>query len=129
MRKKLLLITALGGSLAIIGAGSASSLQVGAGDLTVTVPGTGGGNVLPQCVDLSDNDGDGAVDLADPGCSGPLDTDEYNAPTDGSGGSAGSGGTTTGGGTTTTTPGTTTGTTTTPSKGKAKAPKLKVGAG
>src|SRR5918996_1768295 len=129
MRKKLLLITALGGSLAIIAAGSASSLQVGTDDLTVTVPGTGGGNILPQCADLSDNDGDGAVDLADPGCSGPLDTDEYNAPTDGSGGSGGSGGTTTGGGTTTTTPGTTTGTTTTPSKGKGKAPKVNVGAG
>jgi hypothetical protein len=129
MRKKLLLITALGGSLAIIAAGSASSLQVGTDDLTVTVPGTGGGNILPQCADLSDNDGDGAVDLADPGCSGPLDTDEYNAPTDGSGGSGGSGGTTTGGGTTTTTPGTTTGTTTTPGKGKVKAPKVNVGAG
>jgi hypothetical protein len=128
MRKKLLLITALGGSLAIIGAGSASSLQVGAGDLTVTVPGTGGGNVLPQCADLSDNDGDGAVDLADPGCTGPVDTDEYNAPTDGSGGSGGSGGTTTGG-TTTTTPGTTTGTTTTTGKGKGKAPKIDAGAG
>jgi Transglycosylase SLT domain len=128
MRKKLLLITALGGTLAIIAAGSASSLQAAAGDLTVTVPGTGGGNVVPQCADLSDNDGDGAVDLADPGCSGPLDTDEYNAPSDGSGGTTTGGGTTTSGGTTsTTTPGTTTtGTTTT--AGKGKAPKIGGGA-
>jgi hypothetical protein len=127
MRKKLLVIIALGSALAIVAAGSASSLQVGAGDLTVTVPGTGGGDVLPQCADLTDNDGDGTVDLADPGCSGgALDNDEYNAPTGGSGGSggsAGSGGTTTSGGTTSTST-TATGTSTT---GKTKAPK--VGAG
>src|SRR5919108_562163 len=98
MRKKLLVIIALGSALAIVAAGSASSLQVGAGNVTVTVPGTGGGNVLPQCSDLSDNDGDGSVDLADPGCSGPLDGDEYNAPTGGR--------TTPGGGTTTTRGGT-----------------------
>jgi Transglycosylase SLT domain len=127
MRKKLLVIIALGGALAIIGAGSASSLQVGAGDLTVTVPGTGGGSgggggVLPTCTNLSDDDGDGAVDLADPGCSGPLDSDEYNAPTGGSGGSgggtttAGGGTTTSGGGTTSSTTTTTTGTTTGKSK-------------
>ena len=74
MRKKLLVIIALGGALAIIAAGSASSLAVGTDDLTVTVPGTatGGGNVLPQCADLCDNDGDGLVDLGDPGCSSPA---------------------------------------------------------
>ena len=106
MRKKLLVIIALGGALAIIAAGSASSLQVGAGDLTVTVPGTGttGGNVLPQCADLSDNDGDGLVDLGDPGCSSPVDNDEYNAPTGSSGGS--------GGGSSTGSTGSTTGSTT-----------------
>src|SRR4051812_21949412 len=108
MRKKLLVIIALGGALAIIAAGSASSLQVGAGDLTVTVPGTGttGGNVLPACSDLSDNDGDGLVDLGDPGCSSPADGDEYNAPT---GGSGSGGGSSTG----STTSGTTSSTTTT----------------
>jgi Transglycosylase SLT domain len=128
MRNKLLVIIALGGALAIIAAGSASSLQVGAGDLTVTVPGTGGGNVLPQCSDLSDSDGDGLVDLADPGCSGPLDNDEYNAPTGGSGGgtTTSGGGTTTSGGGTTTSGSTTTTTTTGGAKtGKTgKAPKV-----
>jgi hypothetical protein len=134
MRKKLLVIIALGGALAIIGAGSASSLQVGAGDLTVTVPGTttgggsgGGGGVLPACANLGDDDGDGAVDLADPGCSGPLDTDEYNAPT---GGSGGGGTTTSGGGTTTSDGGTTSSTTTTTgSAGSGKSKVKKPGAG
>ena len=108
MRKKLLVIIALGGTLAIVAAGSASSDSVGAGDLTATVPGTGGGNVLPQCADLSDNDGDGLVDLADPGCSSPADTDEYNAPTGGGTTTTGGGTTTSGGGTTTSGGGTTT---------------------
>jgi hypothetical protein len=30
----------------------------------------------PVCSDLADNDGDGKVDLDDPGCTGPTDTDE-----------------------------------------------------
>jgi hypothetical protein len=114
MRKKLLVIIALGGALAIVAAGSASSLSVGSGGLT-TAPGTGGGDVLPPCSDLSDNDGDGLVDLADPGCSSPADTDEYNPPMVGGGGTT-STTTTTGGGTTsttTTTGGGTTSTTTT----------------
>jgi hypothetical protein len=35
---------------------------------------------LPQCSDLADNDGDGKIDLADPGCSSATDNDETNAP-------------------------------------------------
>lgn len=31
---------------------------------------------IPQCFDGTDNDGDGLVDLADPGCSGPTDDSE-----------------------------------------------------
>ena len=108
MRKKLLVIIALGGTLAVVAAGSASPQSVGAGDLTVTEPGTGGGNVLPQCADLSDNDADGLVDLADPGCSSPVDTDEYNPPTGGGTTTSGGGTTTSGGGTTTSGGGTTT---------------------
>src|SRR6478735_4649503 len=111
MRKKLLVIIALGGALAIIAAGSASSVSVGTDGLTVTAPGTDGGGVLAQCADLSDNDGDGLIDLADPGCTAPTDNDEYNAPTGGSGGSGGSTGGGGGGGTTTS--GTTSTTTTT----------------
>ena len=78
MTRKLLLIIALGTSLAVIATGSASSG-------TVDLP---AGEVLTQCADLADNDGDGAVDLTDPGCTGPLDTSEYNAPTS-SGGAGG----------------------------------------
>ncbi len=112
MTRKLLVIIALGATLAIVAAGTAISGTVGVGNATVTVPGT---EILPQCANLSDDDGDGLVDLADPGCSGPLDTSEDNAPTS-TGGSGGSGGsssgssgssttTTTGGGSTTTTGG------------------------
>jgi Transglycosylase SLT domain len=131
MRKKLLVILALGGALAIVAAGSASSLSVEAGDLTVTTPETGGGDVLPACADVSDNDGDGLVDLADPGCSGPTDGDEYNAPTGGSDGS-GSGSGSSGGGTTSSTTTSTTTTTTTSGAGTGKTGKTdnagKVGA-
>ena len=121
MRKKLLVIIALGSALAIVAAGTANSVSVG--DTTTTVPGTGG-DVPPQCSDLTDNDGDGLVDLQDPGCSSPLDNDEFNTPPGGPGP-----GTTTGGGTTSTT--TTTGgatTTTTKEPGKA-GEKIKPGTG
>src|SRR4051812_8341945 len=93
MTKKLLVIIALGASLAIVAAGTAISGTVSVGNAQVSVPAT---QVLPQCSNLSDDDGDGLVDLGDPGCSSALDTSEYNAPT--SGGSSGGGGTTTSGG-------------------------------
>jgi Transglycosylase SLT domain len=98
MRKKLLVTLALGGALAIIAAGSASSLSLGTGDVQVTVPGTGGSTggggvtgALPACSNLSDDDGDGLVDMQDPGCSSPLDDSEYNAPSSGGGGIGGTG--------------------------------------
>jgi Transglycosylase SLT domain len=107
MTKKLLLIIALGTVLAVIAAGSATSVTVG--DVPVDVPTEG---VLPQCSNLSDDDGDGSVDLGDPGCSGATDTSEYDAPTGGDSSSGGSDGSSGGdGGTTTTT------TTPTPSAG------------
>jgi hypothetical protein len=105
MTRKLLVIIALGAALAIIGAGTATSITVGG--VQVNSPTDG---VLPQCANLNDDDGDGLVDLGDPGCSGPLDTDEYNAPTSGGSGSSGGGTTTSGGGSGSST---TTGTTTT----------------
>src|SRR3954449_353767 len=86
MTRKLLLIIALGATLAIVAAGTATSITVGG--VQVNSPTDG---VLPQCANLNDDDGDGLVDLGDPGCSSALDTSEYNAPTT----------TTTGGGTTT----------------------------
>ena len=88
MRRTLTLAIALGTALAVIAAGTASSITVDlGGGLSVNVP-TGG--VLPVCSDLDDNDGDGAIDLNDPGCSGPLDTSEVNVAQGGSqGGAAG----------------------------------------
>jgi Transglycosylase SLT domain len=107
MRKKLLVIIALGVTLAIVAAGTASSVSLGAGDLTSTVPGDGTTTVLPQCADLTDNDGDGRTDLRDAGCSSPLDDNESDDPpsTGGSGGGTTSttSPTTTSGGATTTT--------------------------
>src|SRR3954451_19382990 len=93
MTKKLLVIIALGASLAIVAAGTAISGTVSVGNAQVSVPAT---QVLPQCSNLSDDDGDGLVDIGDPGCSSAVDPSEYNAPT--SGGSSGGGGTTTSGG-------------------------------
>ena len=89
MTKKLLLTIALGSMLAILATGTAASVDLGGG-LNVNVP-TGSG-VLPQCADTNDNDRDGAIDLLDPGCTGPLDADEYNAPAAGPGGGSGGAG-------------------------------------
>ncbi|HEX5821604.1 MAG TPA: lytic murein transglycosylase [Solirubrobacterales bacterium] len=118
MTRKLLLIIALGATLAIVAAGTATSITVGG--VQVNSPTDG---VLPACSNLIDDDGDGLVDLDDPGCSSPLDTSEV--PTSGgSGGSSGSGTTTSGGsGSTTTTTGggttTTSGGSSTTGSGKA----------
>ncbi len=108
MRRKLLFTIALGAALAIIAAGTATSVTV---EVNTTTD-----EVLPACSNLADDDGDGLVDMADPGCSGPLGTSEYNAPPS-SGDSGGSG-------TTTTSPGTTTsaGTTTSPGTTTQKSP-------
>lgn len=49
-------------------------------------PPTGGGSGTPAaCADGVDNDGDGKVDLADPGCSHSGDTDETDPPQGGGG--------------------------------------------
>ncbi len=97
MTKKLLLTIALGAALAVAASGTAVSVDVGG--VPVQVP--SGTTPLPACSDLADNDGDGTIDLQDAGCTGPLDTDEYNPPTPppgGGGGGAGSGGGGTGSG-------------------------------
>jgi hypothetical protein len=89
MKRTLTLAIALGTALAVIAAGTASSLTVDlGGGLAVHVP-TGG--ILPACSDLDDNDGDGLTDLQDPGCSGPLDTTEENPGQGGSSGATGGG--------------------------------------
>jgi murein DD-endopeptidase MepM/ murein hydrolase activator NlpD len=100
MTRKLLITFALGTALAIAATGTATSVT--AGGVSVTVP---DGGVLPQCSDLTDNDADGLIDLQDPGCTGPLDNDEYNPPpAPPAGGSPGGGGAGQGTGTTETTP-------------------------
>ncbi|MGH2960604.1 MAG: lytic murein transglycosylase [Solirubrobacterales bacterium] len=67
---------------------SAAPNIVGSGQDGVDINLPGGSNlpdvkVLPACANLKDDDGDGAVDLQDPGCSSPTDGDEYNAPAGG----------------------------------------------
>lgn len=44
-------------------------------------PAQGGGGPAPACEDSIDNDGDGLIDMSDPGCSGVADTDEVDAAT------------------------------------------------
>ena len=131
MRRKLLVTIALGAALAIIAAGTATSKQVTVGGVQADAPTD---TVLSQCSNVNDDDGDGLVDLGDPGCSGPLDTSEYNAPTSGGDSGTGetdgssSGGTETGTGTGSTTSTTTTTptdtTTTTGGTGKAGSKKV-----
>ena len=87
MTKRLLLTLSLGAALAIIAAGTATSVTVGG--VQVDAPTDG---VLPQCANLNDDDGDGLVDLADPDCTDPLDTSEFNDPPSGGGSGGGSGG-------------------------------------
>ncbi len=107
MGRKLFLITVLVvlGTAAVAAIASADSvITTGQTGVNVNLP--GGSQLppvgsLPECSDLKDNDGDGLTDLADPDCSGPLDTTE-------SGTNGSSPGTTTSTGTTSTTPSTTT---------------------
>jgi murein DD-endopeptidase MepM/ murein hydrolase activator NlpD len=86
IKKKLLLAAGLGLLLALLAAGSALSQT---GDTTST---TGTTTTAPpsQCSDGIDNDGDGLIDMADPGCTSPADNSEAPDPTSG-----GAGGTTT----------------------------------
>ena len=45
-----------------------------------------GPSPVPACKDTKDNDGDGKIDMADPGCSNPDDNDETDPPAGGGGG-------------------------------------------
>ena len=82
MRRHLTIIAALAvlATCVVAAAASASGpISVGQGGVTITLP--GGHNLppigaLPQCSNLVDDDGNGLVDMNDPGCSGPLDTSE-----------------------------------------------------
>ncbi len=84
MTRKLLLVIGLailGGCLVAGTAGAGSGSIVGTGENGVTVNLPDGQDldqvqVLPQCSNLADDDGDGVKDLADPDCTGPLDATE-----------------------------------------------------
>jgi hypothetical protein len=113
MRRKLVLTLALAvfGALMVAGNAGAGSglLDTSSSGVGVNLP--GGDDLdtlgaLPQCANLRDDDGDGHTDLADAGCSGPLDNNESDDPSGGdtSTGDTGSGGDTTLPPTTTTPP-------------------------
>src|SRR6187431_2748540 len=83
MKRKLLLVIGLailGASLVAGSAGAGNSVVgVGEGGVQIDIP--DGGNldevqVLPQCSNTSDDDGDGVTDMSDPDCTGPLDGTE-----------------------------------------------------
>jgi hypothetical protein len=60
-------------------AGDGSVVGVGQTGVQINIPDGGdlpNVDVLPQCSNLVDDDGDGVKDLADPDCSGPLDATE-----------------------------------------------------
>jgi hypothetical protein len=108
MRRKLLLTIALAALGAAVSAGTVSAADplVGVGSDGVSINLPDGSDlpdlgVLPQCANLKDDDGDGLKDLADPGCSGPLDNSESPdpAPPPDGGGGGDEGGGDTGGGT------------------------------
>ncbi len=64
----------------MLGAGAAGAKQV-LPENGLNVPGVGNVNVqLPDCANGADDDGDGLIDLADPGCLSSTGTSEYNAP-------------------------------------------------
>ncbi len=90
MKSRLLFVISLAVLGIAVGAGAVNAAQggligIGESGVSINLPGGTelpdiGAGVLPACANLGDDDGDGAVDLADPGCSSPLDGDEYNAP-------------------------------------------------
>src|SRR3954451_8596405 len=76
MRQKLALLLGLMvlAASVMLGVGAAGAKQV-------NVPGVGSVDVpLPVCANGADDDGDGLIDLADPGCTSSVATSEYNAP-------------------------------------------------
>jgi len=79
MRNRLVISIVLGALLALGAAGAVGAQQ---SDVSVDLPGGSSvdpGSAVPACSNLGDDDGDGAVDMADPGCSSPLDGDEGGA--------------------------------------------------
>ncbi len=87
MKRQLQLVLALAvlGACVVAASAGAGGIKLGLGQGEVSIDLPGGTELeplgsLPACVNLKDDDRDGLTDLADPGCSGPADGDEYNAP-------------------------------------------------
>ncbi len=101
MGRKLLLTLALGilGAVVAAGTGMASGGLLDSSKAGVSVNLSGGQNLppvdaLPACSNGKDDDGDGLVDMKDPGCSGTLDNNETDPATGTTGGSTGTTGST-----------------------------------
>src|SRR5215210_5034606 len=87
MRRNFLLTIALAvtGVLIVVGSAGARDDVIESGSAGVDIIVPGGADLpplaqLPQCSNLSDDDGDGATDLGDPDCAGPLDDEEAGPP-------------------------------------------------
>ncbi|MDQ3729977.1 MAG: lytic transglycosylase domain-containing protein, partial [Actinomycetota bacterium] len=88
MKRQLQVIVALAvfGVCVLAANAVAGGVNLGDGEGGVNIDLPGGSELppigdLPACANLRDDDGDGATDLADPGCSGPGDNDEANPDT------------------------------------------------
>ena len=85
MKRQLQLVVAMAvlGICVLAASAAAGGVNLGSGQGGVDIDLPGGSDLppltdLPACSNVSDDDGDGAVDLADPGCAGPGDGDESN---------------------------------------------------
>src|ERR671911_2635714 len=82
MKRQLQLVVALAlfGVCLLAANATAGGINLGSGEGSVNIDLPGGSDLpdlpLPVCSNLKDDDGDGKLDLLDPGCSGPGDGDE-----------------------------------------------------
>ena len=82
MKRQFQLVVALAlfGACLLAANATAGGVNLGSGEGSVNIDLPGGSDLpaidLPVCSNLEDDDGDGKIDLLDPGCSGPGDGDE-----------------------------------------------------
>jgi Transglycosylase SLT domain len=87
MKRQLQLVVALAlfGVSVLAANATAGGTNLGNGQGSVNIDLPGGSDLppiqLPVCSNTKDDDGDGKLDLLDPGCSGPGDGDETDPPT------------------------------------------------
>ncbi len=82
MRNRLVISIALGVLAAVLAVGTVGAQSLRNGDVSVDLPSgtTTDTASLAACSNGLDDDGDGIVDLDDPGCDNPQDVDEVDAP-------------------------------------------------